>query len=183
MDLEDQKKLTLATERKRNRNRRLSSFCSFKEICCDNQFTTAQPGTVATWCKPSSGASVVRMAILLRGWVQLPAMKNRDRLSNFTRALDQPEKCRTEESLKTLWSGAQGYEFVPRRCQKFFWPCFVFGILPTMFVLCTYAYYVSGVYIFICNVAACIWWHLLYLNFRNIDLGFAAIFKKRTRCI
>ena len=114
-------------------------------------------------CKPGSGAGVVRLAMpLKRGWVRLSAMKNGDRLkvhlplSNFTRALDQPEKCRTEESLKTLWSGAQGYEFVPRRCQKIFWPCFVFGILPTMFVLCTYAYYVSGVYIFICNVAACI---------------------------
>ena len=99
------KKLALATERKRNRNRCLSSFGSFKEICCNNQFTTAQPGPVATWCKPSSGANVVRMAMLLRGWVQLPAMKNRDRLSNFTRALDQPEQHRTDESLDTMvWS-------------------------------------------------------------------------------
>ena len=71
----------------------------------------ALPGMVATCCKPSSGAGVVWMAIPLRGWVQLPAMKNGDclkvllPLSNFTRALDQPEQRRTEESLDTMeWS-------------------------------------------------------------------------------
>ena len=61
---------------------------------------------------------------------------------------------------------------------KIFLAIFVFGLLAIMFVLCTCAYSVSGVYIIICNVAACIWWHLLYLNFRNIARWLAAILKK-----
>ena len=64
-------------------------------------------GTVAT----CSGAGVVWMAIPMRGWVQPPAMRNGDclkvilPLSNFTRALEQPEQRRTEELLNTVeWS-------------------------------------------------------------------------------
>ena len=50
---------------------------------------------------------LIWMAIPLRGWVCLPAMKNGDRLkvllplSNFTRVVDPPG-CRTEESLDTM---------------------------------------------------------------------------------
>ena len=70
----------------------------------------ALPGMVATCCKPSSGAGVVWMAIPLRGWVQLPAMKNGDclmllPLSNFTGALEQPIECRRGELLDIMeWS-------------------------------------------------------------------------------
>ena len=145
---------------------------------------TQQLGTVATCCKPNSGVGVVWMDIPLRGWVQPPAMKNGDRvkvllpLSNFTRALDQPEQRRTEESLDTMEWSTRSWVWAPL-LSKIFLAIFVFGILAIMFVLCTCAYSVSGVYIIICNVAACIWWHLLYLNFRNIARWLAAISKKK----
>ena len=63
---------------------------------------------LAACCKPSSGAGVVWMEIPLKGWVQLPAMKNGDRLkvillnSYYTRAHIKPEECKTEESLAQL---------------------------------------------------------------------------------
>ena len=50
--------------------------------------------------------------------------------------------------------------------------------LAIMFVLCTHAYSVYVVYIFICNVSAFISWHLLIINSRNIALGLAALIKK-----
>ena len=103
----------------------------------------------------------VATAIPSRGWVRLPAMKNGDRLkvllplSNFTRALDQPEECRTEESLDTMERCARS-SLSATAAVDISGHFFVFKILAIMFVLCECAYSVSGVYIINCNVATCI---------------------------
>ena len=73
-------------------------------------------GTAVTRWKPSSGSGVVWLVIPLRGKVRPPAMKSGDQLkvllplSHFTRALNQAEWYRTEESLdtdteKVEWTG------------------------------------------------------------------------------
>ena len=71
-------------------------------------------GTAVTCWKPSSGFCVVWLDIPLRGRVRPSAMKSGDQLkvllplSHFTRALDQAEWYRTEESLdieKVVWTG------------------------------------------------------------------------------
>ena len=140
-------------------------------------------GKVVTCCKPSSGAAVVCMAIPLRGWVcpQPWKMATASRCSYHSATLLERWICQKKAGHKrhlTTWSGAQGCEFEPRHRRWFFWPFFVFGILAIMFILCTCVYSVSGVYIIIYNVAACIWWRLLYLNCSNIGLRLAAILKK-----
>ena len=117
------------------------------------------------------------MEIPLKGWAQTPAttkMATASRWSYFSATLPGRWICRKRMQDRRVARAWKKLKFEPRHRQSVSgrFSSIAIMLIHFMCLFCSWWEFI------ICNVAACIWWCLLYLNFRNIALWLAALLKK-----